>query len=101
MEQFFKDCTCVGEKPANYIDEDSNTTKTFIPRATNGQIFPWNNVRLPTFIKPLRYNITIHPNITTLDVKGQVSIEFMVEKETHFIVLHSKNLTISEKVMIS
>lgn len=29
---------------------------------------------------------------------GQVSIEIHVEKETHFIVLHSKNLTITEKV---
>lgn len=120
-------------------------TKTFVPRATNGQIFPWNNVRLPPYIKPTRYNITIHPNLTTLEVKGakcfcrpaahahlpncdrdakrfvlhvctcrnnhvrycnvvsllssgQVSIEFHVEKDTHFIVLHSKNLSITDKV---
>lgn len=96
-------------------------TKAFVPRATNGQIFPWNNIRLPPFIKPTRYNITIHPNLTTLEVKGidsvsfyqiitllykyidfsgQVSIEFVVEKDTNFIVLHSKNLTITDKVRL-
>lgn len=29
---------------------------------------------------------------------GQVTIEFYVDKETNFIVFHSKNLTITEKV---
>jgi hypothetical protein len=64
------DCTCAGEKPPNFVDERWNVTKAFIPRATNGQIFPWNNIRLPTFVRPTRYNITIHPNLTTLEVKG-------------------------------
>ncbi|XP_065165053.1 endoplasmic reticulum aminopeptidase 1-like isoform X2 [Atheta coriaria] len=95
----YTDCTCAGEKPPNFVDEDWNVTKTFVPRATNGQIFPWNNVRLPPYIKPTRYNITIHPNLTTLEVKGQVSIEFHVEKDTHFIVLHSKNLSITDKMI--
>lgn len=80
------------------MDEDWNVTKAVVPRATNGQVFPWNNVRLPSFVRPTRYNITIHPNLTTLEVKGQVSIEFHVEKDTQFIVLHSKNLTITDKV---
>ncbi|XP_064215469.1 endoplasmic reticulum aminopeptidase 1 isoform X6 [Tribolium castaneum] len=93
------DCTCAGEKPPNFVDERWNVTKAFPPRATNGQIFPWNNIRLPTFVRPTRYNITIHPNLTTLEVKGQVSIEFHVEKETRFIVLHSKNLTIGDKMV--
>jgi hypothetical protein len=33
-------------------------------------------------------------------ISGQVRIEFQVEKETNFIVFHSKNLTITEKVSI-
>lgn len=64
------DCTCAGAKPPNYVDDDWNDTKSFIPRATNGQEFPWNNIRLPQFAIPTRYNITIHPNLTTLEVKG-------------------------------
>ena len=41
------------------------------PRATNGEAYPWNSLRLPDFVHPLRYNLTIHPNLTTLDVKGE------------------------------
>jgi hypothetical protein len=44
------------------------------PKATNGEPYPWNSLRLPDFVKPLRYNLTIHPNLTTYDVKGKVVI---------------------------
>ncbi|KAJ9582424.1 hypothetical protein L9F63_003222, partial [Diploptera punctata] len=92
------ECPCAGEKPENLDDESSlNSSAPPVPLATNGEIFPWDNVRLPAFVKPTRYNITIHPNLTTLEVKGQVTIEFHVDKETNFIVFHSKNLTITEK----
>ncbi|KAL1122590.1 hypothetical protein AAG570_002920 [Ranatra chinensis] len=93
------DCPCAGEKPA-FLDAHGriNGTRNIIPIATNNELFPWNNVRLPHFVKPMRYHINIHPNLTTLDVKGQVTIDFQVEKETYFIVLNSKNLTITDKV---
>lgn len=93
------DCPCAGEKPKHLESEATpNITASAVPLATNGEIFPWNSVRLPTFVHPTRYSISIHPNLTTLDVKGQVIIEFTVEKETPFIVFHSKNLTLAEKV---
>ncbi|XP_076751156.1 endoplasmic reticulum aminopeptidase 1 isoform X3 [Xylocopa sonorina] len=91
------DCPCAGEKPANLEIEDDE--KSSEPLATNGEVFPWNNVRLPAFAHPTRYNITIHPNLTTLEVKGQVTIEFYVDRETNYIVFHSKNLTINEKMV--
>ncbi|KAG5892870.1 hypothetical protein JTB14_032594 [Gonioctena quinquepunctata] len=93
------DCTCVGEKPPNYVDQSTNMTRIFVPRATNGQIFPWNNIRLPITLKPHRYNLTIHPNLTTLEVRSQVSIEFHADKDTNFIVIHCKNLTILDKLI--
>ncbi|XP_008211798.2 endoplasmic reticulum aminopeptidase 2 isoform X2 [Nasonia vitripennis] len=97
LQYFHHDCPCAGEKPANLeIEEDEESSE---PLATNGQIFPWDNVRLPNFAHPTRYNITIHPNLTTLEVKGQVTIEFYVDRETNFIVFHSKNLTINEKMV--
>ncbi|KAJ8985877.1 hypothetical protein NQ317_006251, partial [Molorchus minor] len=94
-----KDCTCIGEKPPNYVGEGTNMTRTFVPRATNGQIFPWNNIRLPISLRPIRYNLTIHPNLTTLEVRSQVSIEIHAEKDTNFIVIHCKNLTIIDKII--
>ncbi|XP_024220191.2 endoplasmic reticulum aminopeptidase 1 isoform X1 [Halyomorpha halys] len=94
------DCPCAGEKPT-YLDEHGriNRTRNIIPVATNNELFPWNNVRLPAFARPLRYHINIHPNLTTLDVKGQVIIDFQVDKDTYFIVLNSQNLTITDKMI--
>ncbi|XP_039283006.1 LOW QUALITY PROTEIN: glutamyl aminopeptidase [Nilaparvata lugens] len=94
------DCPCAGEKPTN-LDADGgySGTRNVIPIATNNEIFPWNSLRLPVFAKPSRYHINIHPNLTTLDVKGQVTIDFQVDKESTFIVLHSRNLTITDKML--
>lgn len=73
VSSIFPDCPCIGEKPVFLQDEDLNGAKRpVIPIATSGEVFPWNNVRLPTFAHPLRYVINIHPNLTTLDVKGKV-----------------------------
>jgi glutamyl aminopeptidase len=66
------ECPCAGEKPDGVGEEVlSNSTAPTIPLATNGEVFPWSNVRLPSFVRPTRYNITIHPNLTTLEVKGK------------------------------
>ncbi|KAF6199081.1 hypothetical protein GE061_007106, partial [Apolygus lucorum] len=94
------DCPCAGEAPP-YMDEHGriNGTRVIIPIATNGELFPWNSVRLPQFAKPSRYHINIHPNLTTFDVKGQVTIDFQVDKDTYFIVLNSQNLTITDKIV--
>ncbi|XP_021954471.1 endoplasmic reticulum aminopeptidase 2 [Folsomia candida] len=63
----------------------------------SGELFPWTKPRLPTDIKPTHYTISIHPNLTTLDVTGWVVIRFEVLVETSLIVLHSRNITIIDK----
>lgn len=63
------DCPCVGERPTD-LEEGEEGVRMIIPYATNGEMFPWNNQRLPTFARPSRYHISIHPNLTTMDVKG-------------------------------
>lgn len=84
--------------PADYYLNKYNNSEPFNPIATNGQPYPWLSMELPTAIRPLRYVLTIHPNLTNLDVKGQVTVEFHVEKETSFLVLHSQDLNITERV---
>jgi len=49
-------------------DDDQEDVEDFI--ATNGETFPWEDIRLPTYIKPIRYDIELTPNLTTLWVKG-------------------------------
>ncbi|VVC37450.1 Aminopeptidase N-type,ERAP1-like C-terminal domain,Peptidase M1, membrane alanine aminopeptidase, N- [Cinara cedri] len=96
------DCPCIGEKPIFLPDDDGvNRSRSITPIATNGEIFPWNNVRLPTFARPYSYHIRIHPNLTSLDVKGQVLINFTLTRDSNYIVFHSKNLTIFEKRLVN
>lgn len=66
----FSDCSCARKLPTGLHTSEENVTQPFNPIATNGEPFPWLNLTLPTFIRPLRYMVTIHPNLTTLDVKG-------------------------------
>lgn len=75
-------CPCAGKIPPGYVPEGVNNTEPFQPIATNGQPFPWLQPYLPSHIRPIRYTLTIHPNLTTLDVKGKFLKEiFYVDLE--------------------
>ena len=67
--------------------------------ATNGEEFPWDDIRLPKFIKPIRYDIELEPNLTSKVVKGIEKLIFRVTEETNFIVFHSKNITITSRTI--
>lgn len=62
------------------------------PIATNGELFPWTKSRLPDYIKPLEYDITLYPNLTTMEFSGKVTIKLNVVGNTKAIVLHSSGL---------
>lgn len=66
-----------------------------IPRATNGQAFPWGHVRLPKIVSPVHYDLSLHPNLTTLDFTGAVRILLDVREDTSTVVLHAKHMEIS------
>ncbi|XP_071654206.1 endoplasmic reticulum aminopeptidase 1 isoform X2 [Temnothorax longispinosus] len=95
LAPFRTGCTCLQEDLSKAMDDEENA----VPRMENGEVFPWDNIRLPAFAHPIRYNITMHPNLTTLEFRGRVTIEFFVDEETKFIVFHSKNLTIKEQIV--
>ncbi|XP_022047164.2 endoplasmic reticulum aminopeptidase 1b isoform X2 [Acanthochromis polyacanthus] len=71
------------------------------PVATNGQPFPWDRMRLPKTITPLHYDLSIHPNLTTLDFTGVVRIELDVHEDTSTVILHSKQLQISDALLMA
>ncbi|XP_055850973.1 endoplasmic reticulum aminopeptidase 2 [Episyrphus balteatus] len=96
------DCSCSSEHSLSTNASAFNESGPFKPIATNGDLFPWLNASLPTFVKPISYTITVHPNLTTYDVKGQVAIEIAVVEETQYIIIHSQNLNVTERaIMIS
>lgn len=57
-----------GPSDASYNPDDDSDELDFI--SESGEPFPWTKPRLPTTIKPTHYTISIHPNLTTLDVTG-------------------------------
>ena len=52
------------------------------------------SARLPIYIRPLRYDLLIHPNIGEFTFKGEETIELLVEKATNQITLHSVEMEI-------
>ena len=85
---------CEHSEDINSLDE---VTPTPPPEAiaTNGDPFPWNDIRLPDAIIPLRYSLVLHPNLTTLFLRGQMEVIFTVNKETNYIIFHGRNVTLT------
>uniref|UniRef100_A0A8C4NSR4 Aminopeptidase n=1 Tax=Dicentrarchus labrax TaxID=13489 RepID=A0A8C4NSR4_DICLA len=72
-----------------------------VPIATNGQPFPWDRMRLPKTVYPLHYDLTIHPNLTTLDFTGVARILLDVHEDTSMVVLHAKQMQVSNVLLLA
>ncbi|XP_078468924.1 endoplasmic reticulum aminopeptidase 1-like isoform X1 [Lampetra planeri] len=70
------------------------------PFTADGEVFPWADDRLPRSVRPLHYHLCLHPNLTTLDVEGYVSVWLLVDESTDHVVLHANNLTITESTLV-
>ncbi|XP_052411438.1 leucyl-cystinyl aminopeptidase isoform X2 [Carassius gibelio] len=77
--------------------QKTNSTMDHIyPNSTNGEPFPWAELRLPLSVYPVHYNISLHPNLTLMTFQGSVSILVRVLNETKNIVLHSSDMNITK-----
>lgn len=72
-----------------------------LPRATNGRAFPWARMRLPKTVSPVHYDLSLHPNLTTLDFTGVVRILLDVHQDTSTVVLHAKHMEISSAHLLA
>ncbi|XP_038145962.1 leucyl-cystinyl aminopeptidase [Cyprinodon tularosa] len=66
------------------------------PNSTNGELFPWAELRLPRSIRPLSYELTLTPNLDNMTFTGIAVIEMSVSHNTKRIVLHAANLNITK-----
>ncbi|XP_048382848.1 endoplasmic reticulum aminopeptidase 1b [Stegostoma tigrinum] len=80
-------------------DQNGKEASDF-PFTSDGQMYPWNKMRLPKTIVPVQYDLVIQPNLTTLNFSSSVRIEVLVESDTNSIILHSKNLEIIKATVI-
>ena len=69
--------------------------------ATNGEKFPWENIRLPSSIIPSDYDISLHPNLTNFGFIGNVTIQIKVLRDTNFIVFHARDLNFSHYELVT
>lgn len=65
------------------------------PIATNGKLFPWAHIRLPAAIMPVRYELDLHPNLTSMTFRGSVTISLQALQATWNVILHSTGHNIS------
>ncbi|XP_060075396.1 endoplasmic reticulum aminopeptidase 1-like [Ylistrum balloti] len=65
--------------------------------ATDGEVFPWQQIRLPRSVIPMEYDVMIHPDFIPerKTFKGSVKIKAVVLKKTEMIIFHVKDLTIT------
>uniref|UniRef100_A0A667YBT8 Aminopeptidase n=1 Tax=Myripristis murdjan TaxID=586833 RepID=A0A667YBT8_9TELE len=66
------------------------------PNSTNGELFPWTELRLPASIRPLHYDLTLNPDLKTMTFTGHTVISMSVQHNTKRIVLHSAELNITK-----
>lgn len=69
--------------------------------SSSGEPFPWNHMRLPKTVSPLHYDLGIHPNLTTLHFTGVVRIQLQVHEDTGLIVLHAKQMQVTQALLLA
>ncbi|KAI4901681.1 hypothetical protein NFI96_029218 [Prochilodus magdalenae] len=72
----------------------NSSMEQIYPTASNGELFPWTKLRLPASVRPVHYEISLRPNLTTMTFNGRVTINLEVFQETNKIVLHSSDMKI-------
>uniref|UniRef100_A0A8C9H3Y8 Aminopeptidase n=1 Tax=Piliocolobus tephrosceles TaxID=591936 RepID=A0A8C9H3Y8_9PRIM len=90
-------CSQFSVPSSHHFTEDPGA----FPVASNGEPFPWQELRLPNVVIPLHYDLFVHPNLTSLDFVASEKIEVLVSNATQFIILHSKDLEITNATLQS
>ncbi|XP_035234525.1 leucyl-cystinyl aminopeptidase [Anguilla anguilla] len=71
------------------------TMELIYPISTNGELFPWTELRLPAKVRPVHYDLLIHPNLTDMTFQGKVSITVEIAEDTKTVVLHAADMKVT------
>lgn len=74
----------------------SSALEVIYPVSSNGELFPWTDLRLPPSVRPLDYEISLHPNLSTMTFRGRVAITVAALQDTKKVVLHSSDMQIQD-----
>ncbi|XP_072288663.1 leucyl-cystinyl aminopeptidase isoform X2 [Eucyclogobius newberryi] len=70
--------------------------ETVYPISSNGEVFPWAQLRLPQSIRPLSYSLTLNPDLDKMTFTGCTVITMFVRHNTKHVVLHGVNLNFTK-----
>lgn len=90
---------CGLKQSLGYLAKRTVSSQSLFSLNQESEEFPWNYVRLPQSVIPLEYDIFLHPNLTEFRFSGKVEIKCVVQETTNFVVLHSKDLVISQTTL--
>ncbi|XP_076317960.1 uncharacterized protein LOC143229476 isoform X3 [Tachypleus tridentatus] len=102
MEEFFKKYPEAGasERARKQALETANNNLKWIQKyksvVQKWLLKPWHNYRLPNHIKPIHYDLLLHPNLTSNTFTGEVTILVHVSKPTNYFLTHLYKLNVSE-----
>lgn len=87
---------CFFTKTGCHKENSTAPLEPVYPVASNGELFPWAQFRLPQSVRPLSYDLTLNPDISKMTFTGRVVISMFVRHNTNRIVLHSADMNISK-----
>ncbi|NXI92152.1 AMPE aminopeptidase, partial [Psophia crepitans] len=87
------------QQPSGETDEPTNAPPTVDlgpcpPK--NDASGDWSHFRLPTYVKPIHYDLEMKPEMETDIYTGTVSIYIALEKSTSYLWLHLRDTNITE-----
>ncbi|KAM6965216.1 leucyl-cystinyl aminopeptidase [Aplochiton taeniatus] len=87
---------CIFSKAGCVKPNSSTPLEVVYPLASNGELFPWTELRLPASIWPRSYELTLNPDLHAMTFGGRAVIHMTVEHDTKRLVLHSAELNITK-----
>ena len=85
-------------KPTQKPPSDSTSTPMPTPTGKPPCIpdGPWCNIRLPTNVWPIHYDLFLHPNLTQGSYTGKVQIVTWVNSSTKYVLIHIRSMNITK-----
>ncbi|XP_067672727.1 glutamyl aminopeptidase-like [Haliotis asinina] len=80
------------------ITGDGSTTSSIPTTPGFSETEPWKNLRLPRYIVPLHYDLTLYPDFYEDNgwFYGNVTIEIKINKDTDYVLIHFNYLNITK-----
>lgn len=91
-KQFNNRNNSINNKTSNIIAMSASSPST--PRILS-KVLDQLSWRLPKAVRPVRYDLHIHPDFAAQRFSGRVAIQVVVSEPTDFIAVHANKLTVS------